>query len=153
VLAEFLRATQARPTAAASQGWTRAFAQKSSTAFAEAFAGDIVLEASVLNHPVVGAEQVKTVMGAASTIYEALAFTQQSTDGARTYLEWEAQAFGGEKLSGVTILTRNDEGKIVRAAIHHRPLGSALKFSAELGRRVQGQVAASHFLGAAHPQD
>lgn len=153
VLAEFLRALDARPTAAPSQGWTRAFAQKSSTAFAEAFASDIVLEASVLAHPVVGAEQVKTVMGAASTIYEALAFTQQSTSGPRTYLEWEAQAFGGEKLSGVTILTRDDEGKIVRAAIHHRPLGSALKFSAELGRRVQGRVAASHFFGAAHPKD
>ena len=107
-----------------------------------------MLEASVLAKPVVGAEQVKTVMGAASKIYEALAFTHEAASGQRNYLEWEAQAFGGEKLSGITILTKNEEGKIVRAAIHHRPLGGALKFSAELGRRLQGSVDASHFYGA-----
>jgi len=147
VLDEFLLATEATPRANAAQGWTRAFAQKSSSAFAEAFANEIVLEASVLTHPVVGAEQVMAVMGTASTIYEALAFTQQTADGQRTYLEWEAQAFGGERLFGITILTRDDAGKIVRAAIHHRPLGVALKFSVELGQRLKGKVDASHFLG------
>jgi pimeloyl-ACP methyl ester carboxylesterase len=129
----------------APKGWTRAFEQKSQTAFADAFAPDIVLEASVLAEPVAGIEQVKTVMATASTIYEALAFTHQATEGLRSYLEWEAEAFGGEQLRGVTILTRNEQGKIVRAAIHHRPLGSALKFSAELGRRLQGQVDPRHF--------
>jgi hypothetical protein len=64
------------------------------------------------------------------------------------YLEWEAQAFGGVKLSGITTLTKNEQGKIVRAAIHHRPLGGALKFSAELGRRLHGKVAAAHFFSA-----
>ncbi|MFL6660525.1 MAG: alpha/beta fold hydrolase [Rhizobacter sp.] len=150
VLRDFLSTIDGSSTAAAApQGWTRAFEEKSATSFAEAFAAEIVLEASVLAKPVVGADQVKTVMAAASTIYEALAFTQEATDGPRTYLEWEAQAFGGEKLSGVTILTKNDAGKIVRAAIHHRPLGSALKFSVELGRRLQGKVDASHFYSAA----
>ena len=111
----------------------------------EAFAEDVVLEASTLAKPVAGIERVKNVMGTASQIYEALAFTHQSTHGLRSYLEWEAQAFGGLKLSGITVLIRNEEGKIVRAAIHHRPLGGALKFSAELGRRLQGRVDASHF--------
>jgi len=149
ILDEFLLAAEAAPRANAAQGWTRAFEQKSSTAFAEAFSNEIVLEASVLTHPVVGADQVKAVMGTASTIYEALAFTRQAADGPRTYLEWEAQAFGGEKLFGITILTRDDAGKIVRAAIHHRPLGVALKFSVELGQRLKGKVDASHFLGGA----
>jgi len=133
---------------AAPQSWTRAFEEKSATAFADAFAADIVLEASVLAKPVAGVEQVKTVMKAASTIYEALAFTQEAVNGARTYLEWEAQAFGGEHLRGITILTKDEGGRIVHAAIHHRPLGSALKFSVELGRRLQGLVDASHFHGA-----
>jgi pimeloyl-ACP methyl ester carboxylesterase len=149
VLRDFLRALEPAAGAdAAPQGWTRAFEQKSAAAFADAFAADIVLEASTLTGPVVGAEQVMTVMATASTIYEALAFTQRATEGQRTYLEWEAQAFGGEKLSGITILTRNEDGKIVRAAIHHRPLGGALKFSAELGRRLQGKVDASRFYSA-----
>jgi hypothetical protein len=39
-------------------------------------------------------------MGVASKIYEALAFTQQAESGARTYLEWQAKAFGGESPTG-----------------------------------------------------
>lgn len=144
VLLDFLAPVDA---ASVPQGWRRAFEQKSAAAFADAFASDIVLEASVLTKPVVGEQQVKAVMKAASTIYEALEFTHETTQGPRTYLEWEARAFGGEKLSGITILTKNDGGEIVRAAIHHRPLGSALKFSMELGRRLQGQVDASYFYG------
>jgi len=146
VLRTFLASLDAG--AVAPQGWTQAFERKSATAFAEAFSSDIVLEASVLARPVVGIEQVKTVMGTASKIYEALSFTHEASSGARTYLEWEAQAFGGEKLSGITILTKNEHGKVVRAAIHHRPLGGALKFSAELGRRLQGQLDPTHFYGA-----
>ena len=33
-------------------------------------------------------------------------------------------------------MTKNADGRIVRAAIHHRPLGAALRFSAELGERL-----------------
>lgn len=130
------------------QGWTRAFEQKSANAFADAFAADIVLEASVLTKPIVGADQVKAVMETASKIYEALSFTREASNGMRNYLEWEAQAFGGEKLSGITILTKNEDGKIARVAIHHRPLGGALKFSAELGHRLQGRIDASFFYSA-----
>ena len=150
ILGEFLRSVDpAASTAVPRQDWTHAFEQKSATAFADAFAADIVLEASALAKPVIGAEQVTTVMATASNIYEALAFTHEATNGLRTYLEWEAQAFGGVKLSGITILTKNEQGKIVRAAIHHRPLGGLLKFSAELGRRLHGKIAATHFFSAA----
>jgi hypothetical protein len=133
----------------AAQGWTRAFEEKTAGSFADSFAPGIVLEASVMAKPAEGIEQVKAIMAAASGIYEALGFTDRATDGPRTYLEWEARAFGGEKLSGVTILTKGEDGKIVRAAIHHRPLGAALKFSAELARRLDGVVDASHFHRAA----
>ncbi len=145
-IAEFLATVEgAAGAGVAQQGWTRAFEAKSSSAFADAFAADIVLEASVLARPVVGVEQVKTVMGTASKIYETLAFTSEATIGQRSYLEWEAQAFGGERLYGVTVLTKDEQGRIVRAAIHHRPLGAALRFSAELGHRLQGQLDANYF--------
>jgi hypothetical protein len=133
----------------APQGWTQAFGQKSADAFAETFAPDVVLEASVLARPAVGVDQVKTVMTAASRIYEALSFTHEAHSGLRDYLEWEVQAFGGEKMRGITVLTKNAQGKIVHVAIHHRPLGGAIKFSAELGRRLRGQIDAGLFyLGA-----
>jgi len=146
-LEDFLVALEARHDAAP-KGWSQAFERKSATAFAEAIATDVVLEASVMTRPAVGAAAVKTIMGAASQIYESLAFTHQATDGPRTYLEWEARAFGGEALNGITILTRADDGKIARVAIHHRPLGAALKFSAELARRVGTELDPDLFFGA-----
>ena len=125
--------------------WTGAFAEKSEDTFAEAFAADVVLEAAVLMRPIEGRDNVKQVMGVASNIYESLVFTHETTSGRRTYLEWEAVAFGDVQLSGITVLTKNDAGQIERAAIHHRPLGAGLRFSAELRRRLAGVIDAAHF--------
>ncbi|MEV5383654.1 alpha/beta hydrolase [Streptomyces sp. NPDC052721] len=127
------------------QGWTSAFEQKSASAFGEAFAAQVVLEASVLARPVEGRDQVKSVMGAASEIYESLRFIRETTNGPRTYLEWEATAFDGLPLEGVTILTKDAHGHVVRAAVHHRPLGAVHRFSAELRTRLHGVIGAEHF--------
>ena len=137
-------AADARP-----QGWTNAFASKSADAFAKAFADDVVLEASALTRPIEGRDRVMQVMGTASAIYESLVFTHEASAGPRTYLEWEATAFGGMAIRGVTVLTKDAGGRIVRAAIHHRPLWAALRFSSELGQRLTGTVDAEHFYGRA----
>ena len=127
------------------QQYTAAFAQKSAGAFGQAFTEDVVLEASVLTRPVAGREQVSQVMATASGIYESLAFTQESSQGRRTYLEWEVTAFGGTQMQGVTVLTKDEQERIVRVAIHHRPLGAALRFSAALRRRLAGRIDAAYF--------
>lgn len=127
------------------QGWTNAFAAKSSAAFGETFAADVVLEASVLTRPVEGRDQVKAVIRAASAIYESLDFSREAVNGRRTYLEWEATMCGAVRLNGVTVLTKDANGQIVRAAIHHRPLGAVQRFSAELRERLSGVVDAEHF--------
>ncbi|HYZ54998.1 MAG TPA: hypothetical protein VE733_16040 [Streptosporangiaceae bacterium] len=49
------------------------------------------------------------------------------------------------QIQGVIVLTKDEHGQIVRAAIHHRPLGPALRFSAELRRRLAGRIGAAHF--------
>ncbi|MFK0114202.1 alpha/beta fold hydrolase [Streptomyces sp. NPDC091217] len=126
------------------QAWTKAFDDKAADSFAAAFADDVVLEASVLTRPVESRERVKQVMEAASGIYDSLAFTQESSRGPREYLEWEATAFGG-RIRGVTILVKDEQGRIVHVAIHHRPLGAALHFSSELGERLRGRIDAAHF--------
>lgn len=125
--------------------WANAFEEKSANAFSDAFAADVTLEASALTRTVEGRDQVKNVMAAASTIYESLVFTQATVSGDRSYLEWRATAFGGTQIDGVTILTKNADGQIVRAAIHHRPLGVVHRFSAELGRRLNGVLDAEYF--------
>jgi hypothetical protein len=127
------------------QDWTDAFTSTSAERFGAAFADDVVLEGANLMRPVAGRDQVMQVMAAASGIYESLRFTHEAASGPRTYLEWEATALGGLDLKGVTILVRNDRGKVVSAAIHHRPLGASLHFSAELRKRLAGVVDPSHF--------
>jgi hypothetical protein len=134
-------------TAAAvrSDGWTDAFAGNSAEAFSDALADDVVLEGTTLRRPVEGRDQVVRVMRTASGIYESLLFTHEASSGARTYLPWEATALGGLDLRGVTILTKDGSGQVIHAAIHHRPLGVALRFSAELRKRLTGMVDPGYF--------
>lgn len=110
-----------------------------------AFTDDVVLEAAVLRKPVRGRIEVEAVMAAAADYYTRLAFTHQTTSGARTYLEWEAAAPDGTELAGVTVLTRNRDGRVEHVAIHHRPLDAALEFSRVIGRRTAGVVAPGSF--------
>lgn len=126
-------------------GWTHAFAEKSGAAFAAALANDVVLEASVMRDPVEGRDAVMRVMGIASQIYESLVFTHESGNGSRSYLEWEATAFGGLVIRGVTVLTTDHAGRIVHAAIHHRPLDAALRFSQEMRDRAGRAIDPDHF--------
>jgi hypothetical protein len=127
------------------QAWTEAFAKKSADAFQKSLAQDVVLEANTLVQPVEGIDQVKIVMATASAIYEELVFTQEASNGPRTYLEWQARALGGIELFDITVLSRNAKGEIARVAIHHRPLNAALRFSAELGNRLRGGVDGGYF--------
>ena len=135
------------PVAPHSQAWRKAFASKSEKDFEEAFADDVVLEASVLNRSIEGRDLVKQVMATASGIYDSLVFTHEASDGPRTYVEWEATAFGGLTMEGVTILTRNASGQIASARIHHRPLDAALRFSAELRERLPDTIDPRHSHG------
>ena len=130
---------------AGEQPWIQAFSAKDPEAFAKAFAPDVVLEAATLRKPIQGRDLMADVMATASSIYESLVFTHQATNGPRTYIEWEATAFGGVELRGSTILTVNDGGQIVRAVIQHRPLDALLRFSAEMGKRTAGKIDPGYF--------
>lgn len=130
---------------ATTAGWRHAFAQQSRTSFAEAFADDVVLDATTLMEPVVGRDAVATVLGVASSIYETLEFTSETTAGSTSYVQWRATAFGGMAIRGITILERDAEGRVASAAIHHRPLGAVLRFSAEIRDRLAGAIPSAHF--------
>jgi hypothetical protein len=127
-------------------GWRRSFAEQSLSLFTEHFAEEIVLEATTLAKPVVGKHNVAAVLAAASSIYESLVFTAEAQSASTTYLQWRATAFGGMQIKGVTVLERDVSGKIVAAAIHHRPLGPMLRFSAEIRDRLAGVIPADYFL-------
>ncbi|MFF3335659.1 hypothetical protein ACFYWX_40075 [Streptomyces sp. NPDC002888] len=71
-----------------------------------------------------------------SNTYEFLQFTHQATSGRRTYREWTAPALGGLQLKGVTVLVRDQQGRIEAAAIHHRLLNESLLLSEHAGRQL-----------------
>jgi hypothetical protein len=66
---------------------------------------------------------------------ETLSFTRESTAPGRSYLEWELEALD-RRFEGITVLSFDSSGLVDDVAVHHRPLGAVLAFSAELGRRL-----------------
>jgi len=72
-------------------------------------------------------------------MYETIAFTHETTNGRKTYLEWQGKAFG-KQVGGATILTRNTEGLIEHIQLYHSPLQVVVEFSRELAKRLQGKV-------------
>lgn len=121
------------------EGWSNAFASQDSKKFEEMFTEDVVLVSATQAKPIVGRKAVGFTFGAASSYYVHCNFISQATcespydkDGTRTFLEWELLTHHGMNMEGCTIFDRNKEGKIFRAAIHHRPLGEGLLFSNHL---------------------
>jgi len=140
--------SQKSSTGKGSEGWMHAFEDRSEHSFGENFATNVVFDATVMARRVEGKEQVRTILGTASRLYEALQFTRQAKDGDRTYLEWEARINGGEPVSGVTILTMDASGHITAIALHHRPLHGVLHFSTKLREQLAGKVEADLFFEA-----
>jgi len=134
--------------AKAEAGWAEAFSDQSEKSFGENLDADVKFEASAMTRQVVGRQQVQTILGAASRQYEFLQFTHKGKDGDHSFLEWEARIKGGEPVRGITILTTNDQGKIVRIAIHHRPLTALMHFSNRLQKALAGKVESDLFYGA-----
>jgi len=62
----------------------------------------------------------------------------RTTDGRKTYLEWQGTAFG-KNVGGTTILTRNHEGLIEHIQLYHSPLQVIVEFSRELAKRLEAE--------------
>jgi hypothetical protein len=127
------------------EDWAAIVQTNGTKEFAAAFAPNPVLDTSVMNGPCVGVEAIASFFAAtASGMYDFLAFTNETIDGAKTYLEWEGKAFG-KQVGGTTILTRNEAGLIQSIRLYHRPLQMVMEFSVELGRRLKGKADANLF--------
>ena len=108
--------------------------------FGKAFAPKPTLDASVLGSPCVGVEAIAAFFAATSDgMYETLEFTHETTNGIKTYLEWQGKAFGNH-VRGTTILTRNTEGQIEHIQLYHSPLQVVVEFSHELAKRLEAKV-------------
>jgi hypothetical protein len=126
------------------QDWIAVVGKNGTSEFATAFVAQPVLHASVLNAPCIGVEPIAAFFAVTSGMYDRLAFTHETKDSSKICLEWEGKVFG-EDVAGTTILTRNDAGLIESVQLYHRPLHIVVRFSAELGRRLQGKLDAALF--------
>jgi hypothetical protein len=119
--------------------WIALVRQNGTAAFGKAFAPHPTLDASVLGDPCVGVQAIAAFFAATSNgMYETIEFTHETTDGMKTYLEWQGKAFGNQ-VGGTTILTRNHEGLIEHIQLYHSPLQVVVEFSRELAKRLQGK--------------
>ena len=119
--------------------WTAALTDQSGATFRDVATPDVKLEGSIFATPIEGRENVWTTFRTAAGISESLTFIHESTSSDRSYLEWEQQALS-QRVEGVTVLSFDGSGLIDNVAIHHRPLGAVLAFSAEIGRRLGSSV-------------
>jgi len=126
------------------QDWIAIVRKSGTSEFATAFVAHSVLYASVLNAPCIGVERIGAFFAATGGMYDIIAFTRETKDGSKTFLEWEGKVFG-EDVAGTTILTRDEAGLIEGVQLYHRPLHIVVRFSAELRRRLQGRLDSALF--------
>jgi hypothetical protein len=119
--------------------WIALVRKNGSAEFGKAFAPHPKLDASVLGGPCVGVQAIAAFFAATSGgMYETIAFTHETTDGRKTYLEWQGKAFG-QQVGGTTILTRNHEGLIEHIQLYHNPLPVVVEFARELAKRLEAE--------------
>ena len=128
--------------------WTGALRDESGATFRQVASSHVRLEGSIFASPIDGRDKVWTSLRAAGGITDALRFTHESMAPDRSYLEWELEALG-QRFHGVTVLTLDSSGLIGKVALHHRPLGAVLAFSAEMGRRLGSSLGPDVFYQAA----
>jgi hypothetical protein len=114
--------------------WLEIVSRPTLQEFSCAFSADPILEAAVVAKPMLGLAAVYGFFCTTRSMYDRIAFVQETRTAARAYLEWEG-AFQGKEVSGVTILTYGAQGAIERIRLFHYPYEQLSSFSIELVRR------------------
>jgi hypothetical protein len=128
--------------------WLEIIKRPTLEAFAAAFTKDVVLEASVLPHPITGAADVRSFFEATRAMYDTIAFKHEVTVESRTYLEWEG-TFQGHSVAGMTVFTKDTAGLIESIRLYHRPYDMVIAFSTDLAGRLAGKMTVDPFFGSA----
>lgn len=126
-------------------GWANAFASQDFKKFVELYDPNAVHFAAARGIPGCTPQAAAISTSTASQYYEYCNFVHQAQKGNRTWLEWDLLTRDGMNMQGCTLLTRNDDGKIVMSCIHHRPLGDLLLFSEHLREYAQPLFGAEEY--------
>jgi hypothetical protein len=132
-------------TSQAGAAWLEIVSRPTLQEFSCAFSADPILEAIVVAKPLLGVAAVFEFFCTTRSMYDRIAFVQETRSITRAYLEWEG-AFQGKAVSGVTILTHGTQGVIERIRLFHYPHEQLNAFSAELVRRHSLKTESFHTL-------
>ena len=119
-------------------GWADAFAANDPTKFSALFHPKVNQIAGTSPYLSFGAETVANTFGWASMFYKYCDFTHQAVAGNRTFLEWELETMNKMPMTGVTVLTRNNDGKIITTENGHRNLMEIMVFLEHFVRGPEG---------------
>jgi hypothetical protein len=124
--------------------WMQIVKKKGTSDFAASFTADASLQTSALSKAVIGPTLIGAFFTATSKMYEHFAFTAETVDGAKTYLEWDG-SHGGKPVAGVTIVTRNESGLINNIKLFQSPFPVVREFSSGLKERLAGTLGQDFF--------
>ncbi|MFE2131650.1 hypothetical protein ACFW9X_00090 [Streptomyces sp. NPDC059466] len=114
-------------------------------------ADDVTMEGSVIDGVVRGAEDVRTVLSYARTLYEHQDFIHIGAYAENDFVEDYTSTVRGEPIANIAVVYRNAEGQTQHLVVNHRPLHAVLLFSRLLGEHFAGTRFAQYF--AAPPPD
>jgi hypothetical protein len=116
-------------------------------AWLDNLADDVIVEGSMLDGAVQGAEAVRAIVVTIRTLYgDSQEFDLAGPWADDGWLGGYTAEVGGEPLGGVVLVTRNEAGQTQRIVANYRPRSALLLFSRLLGEKFAGTPYAKYFL-------
>ena len=115
-------------------------------AWLDNLAEDVILEGSMMDGFVQGAEAVRTVLVAIRTLYDYQDFNFVGPYGDNSWLEDYTAGVRGEPISNITLVTRNAAGQAQHIVGNYRPRSTQLVLSRLIGEHFAGTPYGKHFL-------
>jgi hypothetical protein len=115
-------------------------------AWMDKLAVDIILEGSMLDGAVQGADAIRAVIGGVRELYARQDFNFAGPWGDNGFIEDYTAEVRGRPLGCLHLVTFNADGQTQHIAAHYRPLSSLLFFSRLLHERFAGTPYGERFL-------
>jgi hypothetical protein len=108
-------------------------------------ADDVILEGSMMDGSVQGADAVRSVIVAIRDLYDYQDFNSVGPYGENGWIEDYTAGVRGEPISNITVVTRDAAGQTRRIVGNYRPRNTQLLLSRLIGEKFAGTPIAEHF--------
>ena len=112
----------------------------------ENLADDVTIEGSLLDGAALGADAVRTIVGAIRTLYERQEFAYAGPYREHDWIEDYNAQVQGEPIAAAILVRRDAAGRTTHVAANYRPRSSLLLMSRLIGEKLDGTPYARFFL-------